>query len=377
MTTLPDFRLETHFSRWEFRARFNMTASDAQTLPLRGLLALADAPQRAAWDDLTLGYIETWGTPVLRAAIARTYDGIDPDDVLCFAGAEEGLYCAMLALLGADDHAIVTVPNYQSMETVPASICRQVSGWRLRAENAWQPDLDELRALLRPNTRVVAVNFPNNPTGAIADPATFRALAALCAERGIHLFGDEVYRGLERDAAHRLPQAADLYERGVSLNVLSKAYGLPGLRIGWIATRDRALLSRMERMKHYLSICNAGPSEVLACIALGARETLLARNTERCRANLETLGDFFAERPDLYEWTPPAGGCVGFARYLGADGVETHCRRLVEEAGVLLLPASVYFSGLGDVPADRFRVGFGRDGLPAGLDAWRRFLASA
>ncbi|HJU39525.1 MAG TPA: aminotransferase class I/II-fold pyridoxal phosphate-dependent enzyme [Tahibacter sp.] len=373
MTTLPDFRLETHFSRWEFTAKYNMAASDAQAPPLAELLALAGDAARERWNALSLGYTETWGLPALREAIARTYDGLGPQHVLCFAGAEEGLYCAMLALLGADDHAIVTVPNYQSMETVPASICA-VSGWRLRAENGWQPDLDELRALIRPNTKLVAVNFPNNPTGAIADEKTFRALAALCDERGIHLFSDEVYRGLERDAAHRLPQAADLSARGVSLNVMSKAYGLPGLRIGWIATRDRALLERMERMKHYLSICNAGPSEVLALIALEAGETLLARNLDLCRKNLRALGDFFAGRPDLYEWQAPRGGCVGFARYLGADGVEAHCRRLVEEAGVLLLPASLFASPLADVPRDRFRVGYGRAGIAAGLAAWRAFL---
>ena len=374
MTTLPDFRLETHFSRWEFTAKYNMAASDAQSLPLAELLALAGESERAAWENLTLGYTETWGAPALRRAIARTYDAIEADHVLCFAGAEEGLYCAMLALLGPDDHAIVTVPNYQSMETLPRSICGEVSGWRLRAENGWQPDPDELRALLRPNTKLVAVNFPNNPTGAIADASTFRALAELCDERGIHLFSDEVYRGLERDASHRLPQAADLIDQGVSLNVMSKAYGLPGLRIGWIATRDRALLSRMERMKHYLSICNAGTSEVLACIALGASGTLLARNLELCRNNLRALGDFFAERPDLYAWEAPRGGCVGFARYLGADGVEAHCRRLVEEAGVLLLPASLFESPLADVPRNGFRVGYGRSGIEAGLDAWRGFL---
>jgi aspartate/methionine/tyrosine aminotransferase len=373
MTTLPDFRLETHFSRWEFTAKYNMTASDAQSVPMAELLALAGESERALWNALTLGYTETWGLPALRRAIARTYESIGPDDVLCFAGAEEGLYCAMLALLGPDDHAIVTVPNYQSMETLPTSICA-VSGWRLRAENGWQPDLDELRALLRPNTKLVAVNFPNNPTGAIADVATFRALAQLCEERGIRLFSDEVYRGLERDPAHRLPQAADLVDGAVSLNVMSKAYGLPGLRIGWVATRDHALLARMERMKHYLSISNSGPSEVLALIGLEAADTLLARNVELCRNNLRQLGDFFAARPDLYAWEAPRGGCVGFARYLGADGVETHCRRLVEEAGVLLLPASLFESPLADVPRDRFRVGFGRAGIDAGLAAWREFL---
>ncbi|WDZ78669.1 pyridoxal phosphate-dependent aminotransferase [Ensifer adhaerens] len=374
MTTLPDFRLETHFSRWEFSARYHMTASDSQTTSMSDLLALADDEDRAAWESVTLGYTETYGAPALRAAIAATYEGLSAADILCFAGAEEGLYCAMLALLGPDDHAIVTVPNYQSMETLPVTIAGAVTGVPLRPVNNWRLDIADVRAALRPNTKLICVNFPNNPTGAIADQETFRALVALCAERGIHLFSDEVYRGLERDPALRLPQAADCFERGISLNVMSKAYGLPGLRIGWIACRDHALLERMEKMKHYLSICNSRPSEVLATIALKARSVILDRNRALVAANLEKLGAFFAEFPDLYEWQAPDGGCVGFARYLGADGVETHCRRLVEEAGVLLLPSSLFVSDLLPVATDRFRVGFGRKDIEIGLEAWRRYL---
>ncbi len=372
MTALPDFRLEAYFSRWEFRARYHMTASDAQTVGMDELLALAGDAERARWERLTLGYGETWGSDPLREAIAAGYEGLDAADVLTFAGAEEAIYCALRVLLSKDDHAIVSVPNYQSMETLALECAGSVTGLALHASDGWQPDLDEFRAALRPNTRVVALNFPNNPTGVVARRDTF---AAICEERGIHFFSDEVYRGLERDANLRLPQAAEFCRTGLSLNVMSKAYGLPGLRIGWIACRDRALLSRMERYKHYLSICNAKPSEVLATIALKAADTLLTRNRARCRDNLARLGAFFAAHADRYAWREPEGGCVGFARYLGSDGVEAHCRALVEEAGVLLLPASLFESALLPVPVDRFRVGFGRDGIDAGLAAWGGFLA--
>lgn len=374
---LPDFRLEVHFARWEFSARHHMTASDAQTMKMGDLLDLADDEDRRDWDRLALGYTETWGDPRLRTAIAATYQGLEAADVLCFAGAEEGLYCALAGLVGPGDHAVVTVPNYQSMEAVPLAACGSVTGVALRPEDGWALDVDAVRRALRPNTRLVAVNFPNNPTGAVADPESFRDLADLCAGRGIHLFSDEVYRGLERDPARRLPPAATLFDRGVSLGVMSKAYGLPGLRIGWVASRDRALLGRLERMKHYLSICNAGPSEVLARIALKAGDRILAANRARCMANLDKLGRFFAERPDLYDWQAPAGGCVGFARYVGPGNVEDHCRALVEQAGVLLLPASLFASDLAPAPMDRFRVGFGRDGIEAGLAAWRAHLNGA
>jgi aspartate/methionine/tyrosine aminotransferase len=165
-----------------------------------------------------------------------------------------------------------------------------------------------------------------------------------------------------------------VYERGLSLGVMSKAYGLPGLRIGWIACRDHALLSRMERMKHYLSICNAGPSEHLAVIALKARDKVIGRNLALLKVNVELVDSFFSEFPGWFEWRRPDGGCVAYPRYLGQDGVETFCRRLVEEAGVVLLPASIYRSRLTPTPTDRFRIGFGRLHTKDGLDVMRNFL---
>lgn len=373
MTRLPDFRLETHFSRWEFTARHHLTASDVQTMTLGELLALADDPDRAAFENLSLGYTETYGDPALREAIAGMYERADAADVICFAGAEEALYLAMNVLLGAGDHAVVVTPNYQAAETVPLALC-EVTGVALDPDRDWALDLDAIRAAIRPNTRVVSVNFPNNPTGKVIGAADFTELARLCDERGIHLFSDEVYRGLERDPARTLPQAADLSERALSLNVTSKSLGLPGLRIGWIACRDRELLSRLERAKHYTTICNSAPSEVLARIALKARATILERNRALIARNLPLFDAFFAEHPDLFEWRAPDGGCVAYPRYLGPDGVEEFCTRLVEEAGVLLLPAGIFRSELTPTPTDRFRVGVGRADPEEGLAAFSEWL---
>ncbi|WP_406002881.1 aminotransferase class I/II-fold pyridoxal phosphate-dependent enzyme [Streptomyces sp. NBC_00829] len=204
--------------------------------------------------------------------------------------------------------------------------------------------------------------------------AEFAELTMLCDERGIHLFSDEVYHGLERDPAGILPQAADLSERALSLNVTSTSLGLPGLRIGWITCRDRALLSRLERAKHYTTICNSAPSEVLTRIALKARGTILDRNRSLIARNLPLFEEFFAEFADLFEWRAPDGGCVAYPRYLGPEGVEEFCTRLVEEAGVLLLPASTYHSDLTPTPTDRFRIGIGRDNSEAGLAAFAQWL---
>lgn len=373
MSMLPDFRLETYFSKWEFAARYHLTASDAETIWLSELLDLADEDGRARWESLQLGYTETHGLSALRGAIASTYDHVSTAEILCFAGAEEALYLAMQVLLNPGDHAVVVTPNYQAAETVPLSICK-VTGVALRPEDNWALDLEELKAALGPNTRLVSVNFPNNPTGAVPDQGTWRALVELCDERGIFLFSDEVYRGLELNRDTMLAQAADLSPTALSLNVLSKAYGLPGLRIGWIACRDPAVLDRLERAKHYTSICNSAPSEILGLIALRAGDRLLEKNRQIIAHNLPSFTEFFSRHPDMFQWQEPQGGCVAYPRYLGSDGVESMCTELVEQAGVLLLPASIYSSSLTTTPDDRFRVGVGRSGPQAALDVWAAWL---
>lgn len=370
---LPDFRLETYFSQWEFAARYHLTASDAQTISLPELLELADEDGRARWESLQLGYTETHGLLALREAIAATYDHVRAEEILCFAGAEEALYLAMHVLLNPGDHAVVVTPNYQAAETVPLSIC-EVTGVALDPEDSWALNLEELTAALRPNTRLVSVNFPNNPTGAVPDKGTWRALVELCDERGVHLFSDEVYRGLELNPDTTLTQAADLSPKALSLNVLSKAYGLPGLRIGWIACRDPAVLDRLERAKHYTSICNSAPSEILGLIAVRAGDLLLEKNRQIIASNLPSFTQFFSRHPDLFQWQAPQGGCVAYPRYLGSEGVESMCTELVEEAGVLLLPASIYHSSLTTTPIDRFRVGVGRSAPEEALDVWAAWL---
>jgi len=368
MTPLPDFRLETHFSRWEFEARYHMTASDAESLSLRDLLALATPAERESFEGMWLGYTETRGAPDLRETIAATYARQTAADILCFAGASEGIFAANSVILDRDSHAIVVTPNYQSHETLPLAFCA-ATGVPLDPDDGWSLDIDRVAAAIRPNTRLVTINFPHNPTGTILPLDRYHALIELCRHHGIWILHDEIFHGLGPTGARHLPHVADLYERGLSLGVMSKSYGLPGLRIGWIACPDAEILSRMERLKHYLSICNSGPSERLARIALTHRDTILARNCALVDANLPKWEAFFARHPDLFDWQRPDGSCMAFPRYTGAEGVEDFCRALVEQSGVLLLPSTIYRSDLGPTPTDRFRLGYGRSGLDAGLAA--------
>ena len=374
------FELEVFFSKWEFNAQHHMTASDVESLHLSSLLEMTDDKSRAQFDDLWLGYTETWGATDLRHEIANTYEHLNADNILCFAGAGEGIYVVMKCLLHADDHMIVPVPNYQSAETVPLAIC-DVTGVPMHFtasgndKAGWHLDMDELIAAIKPNTKAISLNFPHNPTGYIPPLEDVMRLIEICREKGIYIFSDEVYRGIELDEADRLPQLADIYEKAISLNVMSKAYGLPGLRIGWIGTQDNNLLAQAERYKHYLSICNSAPSERLAVIALQQADKILSRNRAILHKNLAKLEALFADWETLFDWTRPKGGCIGYPRYNGPDGGEAFCKKLIEDSAVLLLPSSIYRSELCPTIDHHFRIGFGRDSVfEDGLLALRSHL---
>lgn len=369
---MRNFSLEVYFSKWEFRAKHHLTASDTQSMSVNELLSMAGLPPDHL-GSLHLGYTETWGAPDLRHAIAETYQNMEAENIVCFSGAEEGIYAAMRTLLRSNDHAIVVVPNYQAAETIPLDIC-EVTGVGLDADRHWQLDPEAVRAAIRPNTKLLSVCFPNNPTGYIASPQDYTTLIEICRTHDLYLFSDEVYRLLELDPAKRIEQATDVYEKALSLNAMSKAYGLPGLRIGWIASQDKSVLQGLERYKHYLSICNSAPSERLAVIALSVRDKILAKNRELLLSNIEKLDQFFADYPTLFDWQHPDGSCVGYPRFTGRGGVKAFCTRLVEEEGVLLLPSSIYHSELMEAPPERFRIGFGRTNLDNGLAAFRTFM---
>ena len=373
MTVLPDFRLETYMAKWEFAGRYHLTASDAQTMTIGEILALDGEGAVERFLAEPLHYTETYGNPDVRDAIAATFDRCAADDILCFAGAEEALYVFYKVLLDATSHCIVITPNYQSAETIPLSICA-TTGVALEEHEHWTLDIDKVAAAIRPDTRVIAINFPHNPTGKILERDRFDALINLCRTHGIYLFSDEVYRLIERDPSLRLPQVADVYERGVSLNVMSKVYGLPGLRVGWLGCQDRDLRERMVRYKHYLSICNSGPSERLTIVALRHRHVILERANHFARLGYAKFQAFLADFPDLFESYEGDGGLILYPRYKGSEGAEAFCTRAVTEAGIVLMPPSVYASDLTSSPNDRFRIGFGRADLDAGLAAFRAFL---
>lgn len=366
--SISSLRLERYFAELGSRAQHLLCTSDIEPYRLRDLIELADAETSELWESLELGYTHPAGMPALRAEIAASYATIEPDEVLTFAGADEAIFLALNAILRPGDHAVVTWPAYQSLQEVAYAAGAEVSLLPLDPEDGWSLDIDDLRRAIRPSTRVIIVNFPHNPTGALPDPRTLDAVAAIAGEVGACLFSDEVYRHLEHDPADLLPAVADYGARAVSIGVMSKSFGLAGLRIGWIATKDRELLGRISSYKEYISACNSAPSEVLALIALRARTTVLERSRSLLTANLELLDRFFAEWEGVFDWVRPRAGCVGFPRLDRGFDVEELAVRLLDQEGVLLIPGSIY-----DYPGNHFRLGFGHLDLPEALAGLERY----
>ncbi len=359
---LPPFRLERFFARHEFTAPHLLCASDGETLSVAELLDLAPgAAEELA--RLPLGYTDSRGAPALRAAIAALYDTIGPDDVLVHVGAEEAIYAFMRAILSPGEEVVVTAPNYQSLSDVAKSLACRVSPWRCDPAWGFAPDMGELDVLLGSGARALVVNFPHNPTGFMPSRETFAAMAALARERGAIFFSDEVYRFSEAEGTVPLPAACDLDPGAVSLGVLSKSFGLAGLRVGWVACRDQELLSRMAAVKDYLSICGSAPSEFLAQCALAGREVILGRIRRLLDHNRRLLNAFFLDRSDLFHFVPPRGGLTAFPGLLAGDA-DAFCQAALESAGLLLLPGRLY----GEEWPDRFRIGFGRADFPENLE---------
>ena len=293
------------------------------------------------------------------------------DQVLVHAGAEEAIFNFMNVALKPGDHVIVHAPHYQSLGEVARSIGAEVSEWRGDPERAWELDLEVLKSALTPRTKVVVVNFPHNPTGFLPTPEFVHELSALSDQHGFVIFSDEVYRGFELDRSDRLPALADLNERAVSLGVMSKTYGLAGLRIGWIATHDDSLFRELAAFKDYTTICKSAPSEFLATLALRHSEVIVERNLQIIRDNLDRLDHFFGAHAELFGWYRPRAESIAFLMLLRGR-VDEFCADLVEEAGVLLLPGTLY----GDV-FDSFRVGFGRKNLPDSIERFEEFIRGA
>jgi capreomycidine synthase len=291
-------------------------------------------------DGLVFHDSETLGGGGLRRALAARFCGGDAARVMVTHGSTEANYLAMHALLGAGDEVVILDPCYQQLYAVAEALGCRLRRWRLSARNGFRPDLERGLAAIRPGTRLVVVNFPHNPTGAVLDEDEQSALLARVAEVGAYLLWDGVFAELVHSGAP-LPDPAARYERAVSLGSLSKAYGLPGLRVGWMIAPPE-VLARAVHLRDYLTLHLSPLVELVAQRAVEAGDRLVEPRRRQVLANLDTVAAWARERADRVEWIPPAGGACAFPRLRGDLDVDRFCQRLGREQRVLLVPGSCF-----------------------------------
>jgi aspartate/methionine/tyrosine aminotransferase len=364
---LRPFALERYFAEHEFAARYLLGCSDPEAMTMSELLDL-EPSSRAQLEQLSLGYTETAGAPALRRAVAALHQRISPEQVLVCCGAEEPIFAFMNVMICPGDHVVAQWPGYQSHYEVARARGAEITPWRGDPERGWSFDVDELASLLRPTTKGLLVSSPHNPTGAHFTPAQWSAVVELARERGLWLFSDEVYRGLEHDPAARLSAACDVYERGVSVNGTSKSYALAGLRIGWLATRAREIYTAVAAFKDYTTISSAAPSELLATIAVQHSAALWQRSRARLLRNVELLDAFFARHRAQFSWRRPSAGTTALVRYR-PGGASAFADKTVREHGVMLVPSPHF-----DCGDEHLRFGYGRANLAEALAAFERAL---
>jgi aspartate/methionine/tyrosine aminotransferase len=342
---IEPFLLERWMTRHETHVRYDIAESGILPMSTGDLLALEPPAERdatlAALLDLPLGYSEARGTERLRSMLAATYTRGDAESILVTTGAIEANYLLFNQLLDAGDHMVAPYPAYQQLYTVPRAIGCDVSLWHVGPETGYRYDVDALERLVTPRTRLIVVNTPHNPTGAMLAPADAKRVYAIAESVGARVIGDEAYRWLDVPGGDPFaPPMFDMGPRGISVGTLSKPFGLPGLRIGWIAGPPD-LIQACWGLRDYISLSPGKLNDALACLGLKHRDQIVARNRAIITANLKSAARFVADRPFI-SWTPPRGGLLALLKYdLPMASLEL-ADRLATEWSVMLAPGSAF-----------------------------------
>jgi hypothetical protein len=356
--------MERFQSTWENRVLWNISESGVH--PLRVQEIATTEADRLALLELHLGYPQTNGTAELRAAIAAMYPGASPEHVEVTNGGSEANCIVLMHLVHPGDRVVLMTPNYMQLHGLTRALGGTVENWPLVEDvqgptPRWRPDLDALDTLVRSDTRAIAICNPNNPTGARLTSEELDAVCAAASRVGAWVISDEIYRGAERDAGDETPTIWGRYERAVVTSGLSKAYGLPGLRIGWIAARPETI-EALWGIHDYTSIAPGATSDLLARIALSPpnRERIIARTRGIVRTNYPIVRKWIDARAPLLSHIPPEAGAIAFVRYQHEINSTDLVNRLRDEHSVLVVPGN-HFGMDGWL-----RIGFGSD--PAYLE---------
>src|SRR5438034_4962482 len=361
----PRFDMERMQSRWEHKVKYDLSESGVEALTLQ---EITRDPKELM--KTKLGYAEGVGREATRALIAGIHPGHEADDVMVTTGTSEANFLALASLVTAGDEVVVIMPNYMQVHGLATALGARVRAVWLREERAWTIDLDALAAAVNPRTRAICVCQPNNPTGPVLSQAEVQSIVRIADQHGAWIVADEVYRGAER-SAEESPSFSGRGERILVTGGLSKVYGLPGLRIGWLVGPPGQIAAALE-MKDYTSIAPATLSEALAQIALERRKQLLERARFLVNERWPALEDWASRHSRELHWTAPAAGAICFFSYQFPIDSMPFVDRLIRDYSTMIVPGIQF-------RAERhLRIGFGMAPrvLHSGLAAIDRLLTT-
>lgn len=368
---IEPFAVEEWMNAYESGARYNIAETCVNSVSLNELLAIAGESPERFWQvfgdkRLTYGYIE--GAPELREGICRLYSSLAPDEVITTHGAAGADHHVFYSLIEAGDEVISIMPTYQQLYSIPASFGAQVKLLHLQQEQDFLPDLSELRAMVTARTKLICINNPNNPTGALMSRQVLEEIVEIAKEGGAYILCDEVYRNLtQRD--EECPSIVDLYEKGISVSSMSKVFSLAGIRMGWIAAHDKAFLrSCMSHRDYNLVSCGMFDEEV-AALALRHAEVLLARNRRIVRENLSILDAWVQSVPQMH-YTKPQAGTTALVYYDLPVPSYDFCKGIYEKTGAFVTPGDCFGQPFS------FRIGYAcaKEELIAGLGSVAEYV---
>lgn len=346
LVKIEPFQLERWMTKYEVNVTWDIAESGIYPMSTREILELLPAEERERelnrLLDLRLGYSEACGSAELRGLIAATYEQTSPDNILVTTGAIEANFLLFNELLAAGDQVVAVSPAYQQLHSVARAIGCDVAPWKARDNGGFHFELDDLRALVTPRTRMIVVNTPHNPTGATLSAEQLREIYALAEEIDAWVLSDEAYRWLDLPGSSPLaPSMRNLGPRAISTGTFSKPFGLPGLRIGWIAAPED-IVRRCWGLRDYISLSPGKLNDALAVIAFRHRDQIVERTRRIVAENLPFAARWFAENADLVSWTPPRGGILALMKYqLDLPSLEI-ANRLAEDYSVMLAPGSAF-----------------------------------
>lgn len=370
---IKPFAVEEWMNAYETGARYNIAETCVDSISLDELFELSGTHKESFLNKLcarrlTYGYIK--GSPDLKEGIAALYHTIRPDEIVPAHGASGANHHVFYSLINPGDKVISIMPSYQQLYSIPASLGAKVEILHLKKENSYLPDLEELEEMARGGVKMICLNNPNNPTGALMSPEILKKVVAIAKKSDAYLLVDEVYRHLTQDDEWQ-PSIVDMYEKGISTSSMSKVFSLAGVRLGWIATHDKDALKQFWSHRDYNLISCGMIDDTIAALALASKNQILERNKKIIRENLDILDHWIQKEPRL-SYVKPKAGTTALVYYDFPIDSYTFCRRMYDSCGTFVTPGDCF-----DEPRS-MRIGYAadRDTLKKGLQAMSTFLGS-